>query len=620
MDEARHLVARAAQAPLGALERERRLARDELGEAGRLRDVGAAGPPPALAQLGDRRRLAGDDAAAVGLAAEQPAPGAARPGSRGSPKASRSREPARADAVALRRAARRRAAAPAAGRRRRRGGLEARVERGAAPAAARRRNRDRPRRGDAGRACCSAIHSLRAAAARAARGVEQEDDAPPVASARAPAADAASASRAAPSAADTTPIACAQVEAPAAGPARPGDAILARRVPLYAELTREIDEGPAGPQVGAFFDLDRTLLAGLLGASPSSATRCSAAGWARAAWRRARSSARCASSSGRLGFSGFIAETAALLRGVAESAHRWRSASASSPSTSPPTIYPESRALVQAHRRKGHTVAVVSSATRYQIEPLARDLGIAHVLCTRLEVARRPLHRRASCGRRATATARLAAARDARRRRTASTSDQSYFYTDSDEDLPLLEIVGRPRPTNPNRRLAAIAAAARLAGARASRSRGTPGALRGRCAPRSPSAASCRRCSLGLPAAALRAAAGARRSTSRPPPGASSAPRSPASSVDVTRRGAPLVAPAGGLHLQPPERRRHAAALQAAAPRLRRHRQAGGAAQSDLRPGVRARRHRLHRPLQPRAGDRGAASRPSTRSRRGSRS
>src|SRR5439155_240791 len=49
-------------------------------------------------------------------------------------------------------------------------------------------------------------------------------------------------------------------------------------------------------------------------------------------------------------------------------------------------IYPESRALVQAHRRRGHTLAIVSSATRYQIEPIARELGIPNVLCTRLEV------------------------------------------------------------------------------------------------------------------------------------------------------------------------------------------------------------------------------------------
>jgi len=35
--------------------------------------------------------------------------------------------------------------------------------------------------------------------------------------------------------------------------------------------------------------------------------------------------------------------------------------------------------------------------------------------------------------------------------------DDSYFYTDSHEDLPLLDAVGHPRPLNPNRRLAQVA-------------------------------------------------------------------------------------------------------------------------------------------------------------------
>jgi putative phosphoserine phosphatase/1-acylglycerol-3-phosphate O-acyltransferase len=52
---------------------------------------------------------------------------------------------------------------------------------------------------------------------------------------------------------------------------------------------------------------------------------------------------------------------------------------------------------------------------------------------------------------------------------------QSYFYTDSDEDLPLLEAVGKPRPTNPNRRLREIATARGWPLRRFS-SRGTPGA------------------------------------------------------------------------------------------------------------------------------------------------
>ena len=52
--------------------------------------------------------------------------------------------------------------------------------------------------------------------------------------------------------------------------------------------------------------------------------------------------------------------------------------------------------------------------------------------------------------------------------------NDSWFYTDSDEDLPLLDIVGKPRPLNPNRRLAEIANK-RGWPARRFTSRGTPG-------------------------------------------------------------------------------------------------------------------------------------------------
>ena len=34
-------------------------------------------------------------------------------------------------------------------------------------------------------------------------------------------------------------------------------------MPSYRELTREIDRSPSGPKTAAFFDVDRTLLAGL---------------------------------------------------------------------------------------------------------------------------------------------------------------------------------------------------------------------------------------------------------------------------------------------------------------------------------------------------------------------
>jgi len=135
-------------------------------------------------------------------------------------------------------------------------------------------------------------------------------------------------------------------------------------------------------------------------------------------------------------------------------------------------IYPESRALVEAHKAMGHTLAIISSATRYQAEPLARDMEIAHVLCSRLELrdgrftgkVLRPL---------CYGEGKLLAARKLADE-TGIDLAHSYFYSDSDEDLPLLEAVGHPRPLNPNRKLAA-AASRRGWPVRRFTSRGAPG-------------------------------------------------------------------------------------------------------------------------------------------------
>ena len=223
---------------------------------------------------------------------------------------------------------------------------------------------------------------------------------------------------------------------------------------LEARVTHEIEEAPAGPGVGAFFDVDGTLIAGF-----------SAVAFLRDRLLGGRMGVRDLAGTllstlgfqlGRVGFSGLIATTAAWLRGVPEReledlAERIFTRAIAA------AIYPESRVLVQAHRRRGHTLAVVSSATRYQIEPLAHELGIRHVLCTRLEVEDGRLtgrHVWPTCygGGKALAARTLA-------REHGIDLAQSWFYTDSHEDLPLLEAVGRPRPTNPSRRLAQIASA-----------------------------------------------------------------------------------------------------------------------------------------------------------------
>jgi putative phosphoserine phosphatase/1-acylglycerol-3-phosphate O-acyltransferase len=174
---------------------------------------------------------------------------------------------------------------------------------------------------------------------------------------------------------------------------------------------------------------------------------------------------------GRSGFSGFLTNTVGRLQGRSEAEYQ-ETASRIFTDRLAASIYPESRALVQHHLRKGHTVAIVSSATRYQIEPLAADLGIAHILCTTLETCdgrfTGGIVRPTCYGEgKAVAARSFAAAHDV-------ALEESYFYTDSEEDLPLLDIVGHPQPTNPSSRLAEIAAK-RGWSVRRFHSRGTPG-------------------------------------------------------------------------------------------------------------------------------------------------
>ena len=44
------------------------------------------------------------------------------------------------------------------------------------------------------------------------------------------------------------------------------------------------------------------------------------------------------------------------------------------------------RDIVRAHQVRGHTVALSSSALTIHVDPVARFLGIAHVLCNHFEV------------------------------------------------------------------------------------------------------------------------------------------------------------------------------------------------------------------------------------------
>jgi putative phosphoserine phosphatase/1-acylglycerol-3-phosphate O-acyltransferase len=118
-------------------------------------------------------------------------------------------------------------------------------------------------------------------------------------------------------------------------------------------------------------------------------------------------------------------------------------------------VYPEARALVAAHRRKGHTVVLASSALSFQVEAVAADLDIEHVLCTRFEVVDGKLTGKLAGPHLWSAGKRLAV--EALAVEHGIDLAASYAYADGSEDVELLDVVGHPRPTNPTRGLERLA-------------------------------------------------------------------------------------------------------------------------------------------------------------------
>jgi putative phosphoserine phosphatase/1-acylglycerol-3-phosphate O-acyltransferase len=100
-------------------------------------------------------------------------------------------------------------------------------------------------------------------------------------------------------------------------------------------------------------------------------------------------------------------------------------------------------------------VVVVSSATRYQVRPAALDLGIEHLLCTELEVVDGRFTGRLvepACW----GPGKVAAAEEFCEQQKVDLAG-SVFYSDSFDDLALLQRVGQPRVLNPDAKLRRIA-------------------------------------------------------------------------------------------------------------------------------------------------------------------
>jgi putative phosphoserine phosphatase/1-acylglycerol-3-phosphate O-acyltransferase len=212
-----------------------------------------------------------------------------------------------------------------------------------------------------------------------------------------------------------------------------------------AEVTAAVRAAGAGPRIGAFFDFDGTLVQGYTANSfYSDRIRHGEAG----PLELARMIIAAVDGTllggdpqaiGRVGFASLRGRTVEEVAGVGERLFMERIAG---------TMRPEARDLVRAHLRMDHTVVIASSATCMQIAPVARDLGIAHIVCTELEEKDGVLTGRSTTGM-------LWGEPKARAVRAFARThgidlERSYGYANGPEDIAFLGSVGRPYALNPH--------------------------------------------------------------------------------------------------------------------------------------------------------------------------
>jgi HAD superfamily hydrolase (TIGR01490 family) len=223
-----------------------------------------------------------------------------------------------------------------------------------------------------------------------------------------------------------------------------------------APVARQLDEiaaGPPGRHVGAFFDLDGTLVSGFTATAHAGhriharqASIGEVLGVLEASLRYRL---------GRMEFERLIVRAAGYLRSdsIADLDHLGEYLFRRHIET---RVFAQMHDVVRAHQERGHTVVLSSSALTIHAEPVARFLGIDTVICNHFEVDADGLLTGGIVApiiwgpSKADAVSRFAGGCDV-------DLQDSYFYADGDEDAALMRVIGHPRPVNPRAGLAAEA-------------------------------------------------------------------------------------------------------------------------------------------------------------------
>lgn len=113
-----------------------------------------------------------------------------------------------------------------------------------------------------------------------------------------------------------------------------------------------------------------------------------------------------------------------------------------------PIMLPSARALVEKHRNLGHILLIITATNRFVTEPIAKTFEVDHLLATDPEIIEDRYTGRVA----GTPTFREGKVLRLRQWLAQNSANlaNSWFYSDSHNDLPLLEMVTHPVAVDPD--------------------------------------------------------------------------------------------------------------------------------------------------------------------------
>jgi HAD superfamily hydrolase (TIGR01490 family) len=131
-----------------------------------------------------------------------------------------------------------------------------------------------------------------------------------------------------------------------------------------------------------------------------------------------------------------------------------------------PALLPAARAVLAHHTQQGHTILIVTATNRFVTEPIAQALGVnpSHLIATEPETEGNQVDARftgAWVGTPSFKSGKVTRVNQwlSARGLTLNDFSETWFYSDSINDVPLMEAVSHPVACNPSKALAAHAIA-----------------------------------------------------------------------------------------------------------------------------------------------------------------